>query len=155
MLNVNQQQQVRKLNAAAAAANVPHSNMTFPGQNMGLDPELVKKISAAQPNTLGVSFVGGAGSVVQPSIQLQPTTQYMLGIVFAGTGVANDTFSLSLNNQKIIDGAAAGAYFVGAGKPLLGYYEFFRFVGGASSMQLDYLSSAANDIVFNIVYVQW
>ena len=122
---------------------------------MGLTPEAVKQIAAAQPHVLGVSFTGGAGTAVAPNIQLQPTTQYILGIAFTGTLQADDTFSLTLNNQKIIIGAGAGAYFVGAGKPLLGYYDFFQFVGGASSMELAYLSSAANALVLNIVYVQW
>lgn len=145
---------IKQINANAAAFPNPAANSGYPGQNMGLPPEVVKQIANEQPRAKGFAFVGGAGTIVTPAIQLDATVQYMIGFSFAGTLDPADQFTISINNQILYENAAAAPYFVGAGKPLDGYFPSFQFIGGANTFKLFYQSAVGNNLIFTINYVQ-
>lgn len=148
-------EQIAKLagRATTTAAAYGHINTSHPGQNMGLTLKDVKTLVDNAPKVVGTTFTTAAGTST-PNIQLPATAKYIVGFVFGGVPTNTDTFSLLINNERAIDNASVTPYQSLAGKPLPGFYEFFRPVAGATSVNLSYVSIAGGDqVTFQIVYV--
>jgi len=148
-------EQVAKLAGRATVTNSAYgkTNNAHPGQNMGLTLADVKKIVDNAQKVVGTTFTSAAG-VTTPNVQIPATAKYIVGFVFGGQPAATDTFSMLINEERCIDNASVNAYQSQVGKPLAGYYEFFRPVAGATAINLSYNSIAGGtQVTFQIVYV--
>jgi hypothetical protein len=139
--------------ATDANAAFGKTNNAHPGQNMGLTLDQVKNLVDNAQKVVGSTFTSGVGTST-PNVQLPATAKYIIGFVFGGAPAVSDTFSLNINNERAIDNASVTPYEAAAGKPMEGYYPFFRPVAGATSINLTYVSIAGGaSITFQIVYV--
>lgn len=129
-------------------------NTGHPGQNMGLSLEQVKQMIANCPKALGVSFVSAAGTV-NPKIEFPSTAKYLVGLSFANIAAGNsaDVFTMFINEEQAIKGGSAFAFSVRTGSPQP-YFDFFRPIGGSTSLKIDYSSIGGGDnLVLTLFYV--
>ena len=148
-------EQIAKLAGRATnnAAAYGKTNVAHPGQNMGLTLTDVKKLVDNAQKVVGSTFTSAAGTST-PNVQIPATAKYIVGFVFGGKPTATDTFSMLINEERCIDNASVTPYQSDVGKPIAGYYEFFRPVAGATAINLSYNSIAGGQqITFQIVYV--
>lgn len=154
-MDSNTQNEINKARARQSvnAAAFGKTNNAYPGQNMGLSLEQVKKLVDESKKIQGTSFISSVGTVT-PSIQLPATAKFIKGIIFSGTIAAADTFDLLINEERAIATGSATSFSQQSGKPQLGYYEFVRPVASATAVNLNYTSAtAANVILFSVWYV--
>lgn len=128
------------------------TNSAYPGQNMGLSLDNVKKLVDNARKIQGTVFTSAIGTVT-PSIQLPATAKYIVGIVFGGAPIQSDTFTMLINEERAIATASVHAFSEQTGKPQIGYYEFIRPVASSTSINISYTSTAANNIIFSVWYV--
>mgnify|MGYP006270864927 CR=1 FL=1 len=133
-------------------ATMGKTNAAYPGQNMGLSLSDVKEFVDNAKKVVGVSFTSAPGTVT-PNVQLPSTAKMIKGFTFAGNVVNTDTFNLLINEERVVQTGSVEAFESNTGKPLLGYFELTRPVASATAVTLEYTSTAANTIVFQIVYV--
>ncbi len=147
-----------EINKARARQSVNASafgktNNSYPGQNMGLSLDQVKRLVDEAKKIQGTTFISAIGTVT-PSIQLPATAKFIKGIIFSGTTAPADTFDLLINEERAIATGSVTAFQQQTGKPQLGYYEFVRPVASATAINLNYTSGvAANTILFSVWYV--
>lgn len=154
-MDSNTQNEINKARARQSvnAAAFGKTNNAYPGQNMGLSLEQVKKLVDESKKIQGTSFISSVGTVT-PSIQLPATAKFIKGIIFSGTIAPADTFDLLINEERAIATGSATSFSQQSGKPQLGYYEFVRPVASATAVNLNYTSAtAANVILFSVWYV--
>ncbi len=154
-MDSNTQNEINKARARQVvnASAFGKTNNAYPGQNMGLSLEQVKRLVDEAKKIQGTTFISAIGSVT-PSIQLPATAKFIKGIIFSGTIAAADTFDLLINEERAISTGSVTAFSQQTGKPQLGYYEFVRPVASATAINLNYTSAvAANVILFSVWYV--
>ena len=154
-MDSNTQNEINKARARQSvnAAAFGKTNNAYPGQNMGLSLEQVKKLVDESKKIQGTSFISSVGTVT-PSIQLPATAKFIKGIIFSGTIAPADTFDLLINEERAIATGSVTSFSQQTGKPQLGYYEFVRPVASATAVNLNYTSAtAANVILFSVWYV--
>jgi len=78
----------------------------FPAFNSNLSLTDVRKFIQQQPRCTGVSFSAPLGQFVINNIQLPGDARLFLGLIFTSTVSDTDTFTMTLNNNKIIDNAS-------------------------------------------------
>lgn len=128
------------------------TNSAYPGQNMGLSLDQVKSLVDNAKKVQGVSFTTAIGTVT-PNIQLPATAKMIKGFTFAGSYLNTDSFDLLVNEEKVVSTGSVQAYGANTGKPLQGYFELARPVASSTAITLNYTSSAANTVLFQVVYV--
>jgi len=146
----------RKQIAGRAVANsaFAKTNNAYPGQNMGLSLEKVKKLVENAEKVTGTSFTTALGTVT-PNVQLPSTAKMIKGFAIAGALNAADTFDLLINEERAISQGSAQAFHATANKPgVKHYYDFKRPVASATAVTINYNSAVAgNQLVLHIVYV--
>jgi hypothetical protein len=129
------------------------TNNAYPGQNIGLSLEQVKKLVDNAKKIQGIAFNTAIGTIT-PTIQLPATAKYIVGFLFSGTTAPADTFDLLINEERAINTGSVTSFEQQTGKPQIGYYEFLRPVASATAVNLNYTSLvAANVVLFSIWYV--
>jgi hypothetical protein len=154
-MDSNTQNEINKARARQAvnASAFGKTNNAYPGQNMGLTLEQVKRLVDEAKKIQGTSFNTTTGTVT-PTIQLPATAKFIKGIIFSGTTSPGDTFDLLINEERAISTGAVSAFQEQTGKPQLGYYEFVRPVASATAVNLNYTSAASGNVVlFSIWYI--
>jgi hypothetical protein len=133
-------------------ASFGKTNSAYPGQNMGLSLEQVKSAIDNAKKVQGVSFTSAIGTVT-PNVQLPATAKLIKGFCFAGSFLNTDTFDLLINEEKVVSTGSVQAYGTSTGKPLQGYFELQRPVASSTAISLNYISTGANTVIFQVVYV--
>jgi hypothetical protein len=154
-MDLQTQNEINKARARQAvnASAFGKTNNAYPGQNMGLSLQQVKRLVDEANKVQGTSFISAIGTVT-PSIQLPATAKFIKGIIFSGTTAASDTFDLLINEERAIATGSVTSFQQQTGKPQLGYYEFLRPVASATAINLNYTSNtAANVVLFSVWYV--
>lgn len=132
-------------------ASIGKTNSAYPGQNMGLTLDEVKQFVDNAKKVIGVSFTTAIGTVT-PNVQLPSTAKLIKGFCFAGSPLPTDTFNLLINEERVVSTGSVEAFESSTGKPLLGYFELMRPVASATAVTLEYTSTGANTVIFQIVY---
>ena len=82
----------------------------FPAFNSNLSMQDVRQFIQMQPRCTGVPFTAPLGQFTINNIQLPGDARLFLGLIFTadprGFGVNTNTFTMTLNNNKIIDNAS-------------------------------------------------
>lgn len=129
------------------------TNSAYPGQNIGLTLDNVKKFVDNAKKIQGTTFLSAVGTVT-PSVQLPATAKMIVGIVFGGNAANTDTFTMLINEERAISVGSVHAFLEQSGKPQIGFYEFVRPVASSTSINLSYTSAAAgNNILFSVWYI--
>jgi hypothetical protein len=146
----------RKQLAARSVTNAAFAktNNAYPGQNMGLTLDRVKKMVDNAEKVTGATFTTTTGTVT-PNVQLPSTAKFIKGFAIAGTINAADTFDLLINEERAISQGSAQAFHATNAKPAVkNYFDFKRPVASATALTINYNSAiAGNVIVLHIVYV--
>lgn len=146
----------RKNIAAASVASAAYTktNTAYPGQNLGMSLNDVKKLVENAEKVTGTSFTTVLGTAT-PNVQLPSTAKLIKGFSIAGTINPADTFDLLINEERAISQGAAFAFYATAAKPAVkNYFDFVRPVASATAITINYNSAVAgNQIVLHIVYV--
>ena len=75
----------------------------FPGYNTGAGIAAIRKLIQEQPRCSGFPFVAGAATQTNiNNIQLPGDARIFLGLIFTTFAATGDTFTLSINNNVII-----------------------------------------------------
>jgi len=75
----------------------------YPGAASGLTQSQSRQLIREQPRVTGIPFVASAGSFTINNIEIPGDATLFLGLMFTPTGNAMDTFTMAINNNKIID----------------------------------------------------
>ena len=146
----------RKKIAARSVSNAAFAktNNAYPGQNMGLSLEKVKKMVDNAEKVVGTTFTTALGTVT-PNVQLPSTAKMIKGFAIAGTINAADTFDLLINEERAISQGSVQAFHATTAKPAVkNYFDFKRPVASATAVTINYNSAVAgNIVVLHIVYV--
>jgi hypothetical protein len=151
MDNFNRKQLAAKSVTNAAFAK---TNNAYPGQNMGLTLDRVKKMIDNAEKVTGTTFTTATGTVT-PNVQLPSTAKFIKGFAIAGTINVADTFDLLINEERAISQGSAQAFHATNAKPAVkNYFDFKRPVASATALTINYNSAiAGNVIVLHVVYV--
>jgi len=130
------------------------TNSAYPGQNMNLSLEQVKKLVDNAEKIVGLIFTSAAGTIT-PNIQLPATAKFIKGFVFSGTPNATDTFELLINEERAISGAAVLSYQATDAKPSKkAYFDFMRPIASSTAINLNYTSIVGGGtITLQVIYV--
>lgn len=128
------------------------TNSAYPGQNMGLSLDQVKNLVDNAKKVQGVSFTSAIGTVT-PNIQLPATAKMIKGFCFAGSYLNTDSFDLLINEEKVVSTGSVQAFAANTGKPLNAYFELARPVASSTAITLNYVSTGANTVLFQVVYM--
>jgi hypothetical protein len=130
------------------------TNSAYPGQNMNLSLEQVKKLVDNAEKIVGLIFTSAAGTIT-PNIQLPATAKFIKGFVFSGTPANTDTFELLINEERAISGAAVLSFQATNAKPSRkSYYDFVRPIASSTAINLNYTSIAGGaTITLQVIYV--
>ena len=84
----------------------PTGTPQFPAFNSNLSMQDVRKFIQMQPRCTGVPFNATAGNFLINNIQLPGDARLFLGLMFTKVPTPDtDTFTMTLNNNKVIDNA--------------------------------------------------
>jgi len=91
----------------------------------------VRQFIQMQPRCTGVPFVATAGNFLINNIQLPGDARLFLGLVFTQTQSDADTFTMTLNNNKIIDNGAIILHSIVNGASITTqYFEYLQPLTG-------------------------
>ena len=103
----------------------------FPAFNSNLSMQDVRKFIQMQPRVTGVPFQAPLGLFQINNIQLPGDARLFLGLMFTPGAIASDAFTMTLNNNKIIDNASIGLNSQDNGASITtGYFEFLQPLTG-------------------------
>jgi len=78
----------------------------FPAFNSNMSMQDVRQFIQMQPRCTGIPFNAPIGQFTINNIQLPGDARLFLGLVFTLVNDVSDTFTMTLNNNKIIDNAS-------------------------------------------------
>lgn len=145
---VNRQRAINQIiqQPSASRGNVGKSRQgapQFPGEASGLTTPQLQNLIAQQPRVTGVNFTAGAGTSTINNIKLPGDSKLLLGIIFTPTGDVNDTFDISINNNKIVDNASVFLHSSDNSQSISSqYFEYIQPLSGKDSIIVDITSSA-------------
>jgi len=84
----------------------PIGTPQYGGSQTGLSIQQSRQLIREQPRVTGVPFVASAGSFIVNNIELPGDSTLLLGFMFTPSFDVSDTFTIAINNNKIIDNAS-------------------------------------------------
>jgi len=148
-LNIKQLIQARK-NSGKSATGAPQ----FPGYNTAQGIQAVRKLISEQPRVSGFKFTAGVGITTIPNVQLPGDSRVFLGLMFTGNAINNDTFTVDINNNKIINSAGISLFNIANGSSIInGYFEYTQPLTGKDTIDIEINSSAGFTGVVNLYYI--
>ena len=150
-LNFFNYKKMRKLNnrfiQQFAKTNVKPAHNTngfLPGSNTGLNVSQIRKAVGELPRCLGVKFTTQVGSTSVQNINLPGDCRLFLGIVFLTKADPLDQFTLTINNNLIIQSGSVVAHSLEPALIDSQYYEYPQPLSGKDTIELVYTSSVGN-----------
>ena len=126
-----------------------NTNGTLPGSNTGMSVAQIRKAVGELPRCLGVKFITQVGSVNIQNIQLPGDSRLFLGLVFLTKADPLDQFTLTINNNLIVQNASVVAHSLEPSLINSQFYEYPQPLSGKDTIEIVYQSSVAN--INNIV----
>jgi len=114
----------------------------FPAFNSNMSMQDVRKFINMQPRITGVPFIASLGQFTINNIQLPGDARLLLGVIFTTGSAVTDTFTMTLNNNKIIDNASIQLNSQDNGPSITtGYFEFLQPLTGKDVFRFDLFTS--------------
>lgn len=133
----------------------PLGNPQFPGlEFLGMNVEEIRSLIKTQKRARGYRLPVPIGAS-QFSVELSGTARIFLGFNFGGvfgSGVISDTFTLTINNEIILQEANTGAFSTTRVIPQ-DFYYFPRPLSGTDSIEYKFQSSGAGTELLEIWYI--
>jgi hypothetical protein len=121
---------------------------TFPGAGSGLTRNQVRDLIEQQPRCSGVSFSASSGSFDVTNLNLPGDAKLFLGLIFTEPPLASDTFTLSINNNKIIiNGSVMLHSMVNSQSIKSQYFEYLQPLSGKDIIELTLETGGMNGVV--------
>lgn len=126
----------------------PIGTPQFPAFNSNMSMTDVRKFINMQPRVTGVPFTAPLGQFTINNIQLPGDARLFLGLIFTPKSINTDTFSMTLNNNKIIDNASIilnaqeNSYSI-----TTGYFEFLQPLTGKDVFRFDLFTAGLSGVL--------
>jgi hypothetical protein len=120
-------------------------NGTLPGSNTGMNVAQIRKATNELPRALGVKFITQVGSVNIQNINLPGDVRLFLGIIFLTQADDLDQFTLTINNNLIVQSGSVKLNTPFNSQAITTqYFEYPQALSGKDSIEVTYQSSVAN-----------
>ena len=98
-------QTIRAMNKQRSSGKSDTGAPIFPGTGSGLTVEQIRELISQQPRQTGYTVNVSAGENILDNLKLPGDSRLLLGINWNATQIttATDTYTLTVNNNKIID----------------------------------------------------
>lgn len=114
----------------------PNGVPQFPGFNSGMSIEEVRRMIKDQPRTTGVRFAVAVGPDEIQNINLPGDARLFLGLIFTTVTDDSDIFTMSINNEKIVDNGSMLLHSIANPHNLQrSYFEYLRPLSGKDQLQ--------------------
>jgi hypothetical protein len=126
----------------------------FPAFNSNLSMQDVRKFIQQQPRCTGVSFSAPLGQFVINNIQLPGDARLFLGLLFTTSISDTDTFTMTLNNNKIIDNASILLHSINnSASVTTQYYQYLQPLTGKDIFTFQLNTGGAFKGVLQLHYI--
>lgn len=120
----------------------------FPAFNSNMSMQDVRKFINMQPRITGVPFTAPLGQFTINNIQLPGDARLLLGLIFTFDNIVTDTFTMTINNNKIIDNASIPLNSQGNSQAItMGYFEFLQPLTGKDVFKFDLFTSGLQGVL--------
>jgi len=120
----------------------PTGTPQFPAFNSNLSMQDVRRFAQEQPRVTGVPFNATLGQFTINNIQIPGDARLFLGLIFTKGALETDTFTLTLNNNKIIDNASIQLQSIdNAYSVATGYFQFLQPLTGKDVFKIDLITA--------------
>ena len=133
----------------------PTGTPQFPAFNSNMSMQDVRKFIQMQPRCTGVPFNATAGNFVVGNIQLPGDARLFLGLIFTTPVTpATDTFTMTLNNNKIIDNGSIELHSITNGYSITTqYFEYLQPLTGKDIFNFQLNTSAGMPGILQLHYI--
>lgn len=126
----------------------PTGTPQFPAFNSNLSMNDVRRFAQEQPRVTGVPFNAALGQFTINNIQIPGDARLFLGLVFTAGASNTDTFTLTLNNNKIIDNASIQLQSQdNAFSITTGYFQFLQPLTGKDVFKIDLVTAGLQGVL--------
>ena len=129
----------------------------FPAFNSNLSMQDVRQFIQMQPRCTGVPFQAPLGQFTINNIQLPGDARLFLGLIFTNTDLragALDTFTMTLNNNKIIDNGSIVLFSQSNSQSVTTqYYQFLQPLTGKDVFNFQLNTAGGLDGVLQLHYI--
>jgi len=126
----------------------------FPAFNSNMSMQDVRQFMQMQPRCTGINFNVPIGQSTLGNINLPGDARLFLGLVFNSVADVNDTFNMTLNNNKIIDN---GSIFLHSGQNNYSvttqYFEYLQPLTGKDVFKFDLVTLGGFTGVLQLHYI--
>jgi len=130
-----------------------NTNGMMPGSNTGMTSPAIRKAVAELPRCLGVKFAVNVGSTAVQNINLPGDARLFLGLVFLKVADDLDQFTLTINNNLMIQQGSTKAHSLEPSLINSQYYEYPQPLSGKDTIEITYTSGVGN--INNIVELHY
>lgn len=129
----------------------------FPAFNSNLSMQDVRQFIQMQPRCTGVPFTAPIGQFTINNIQLPGDARLFLGLIFGNTGLRasdTDTFTMTLNNNKIIDNGSIVLFSSANSQSVTTqYYQFLQPLTGKDVFTFQLNTAGGYQSVLQLHYI--
>lgn len=121
-----------------------NTNGMLPGSNTGLNVAQIRKAVGELPRCLGVRFTTQVGTTNIQNINFPGDSRLFLGIVFLTKADPLDQFTLTINNNLIVQNGSVVAHSLEPALINSQYYEYPQPLSGKDTIEVTYTSAVGN-----------
>lgn len=127
----------------------------FPAFNSNMSMQDVRKFIQMQPRCTGVPFVATGGNFLINNIQLPGDALLFLGLIFTPSLTPlQDTFTMTLNNNRIIDNASIDLHSITNSYSITtSYYEYLQPLTGKDIFTFQLNTFAGQTGILDLHYI--
>lgn len=126
----------------------------FPGYTSGANIDQIRDIIKDQERCTGLSFTAPIGAGTLQAIQLPGDARMFLGFIFTNSVNVGDTFTMTINNNKIIDTASIRLHSIENSQSIkTKYYPYTQPLSGQDKIQFTLNTIAGMTGVIQLHYI--
>lgn len=126
----------------------------FPAFNSNMSMQDVRKFIQMQPRCTGVPFQATLGQFTINNIQLPGDARLFLGLLFTYGNDMQDAFTMTLNNNKIIDNGSIIAHAINTNYSVTTqYFEYLQPLTGKDIFRFDLNTIGGMNGILQLHYI--